>query len=334
MGGDGELAWRPMEPKDAGDWAVLLAAIRAVDRDWAYFTEQDLLEDFGDPDRDFARGSVAVYDGTTMVGYDVLAARSAADPVHEMEHQGGVHPAYRDRGLGGQLLGWAETAAVPLHRERHPGQPLALHGECVSGNAGAVALFAAHGYRPVRWFHAMVRDRSAALPGDPVPAGVEIVGYTPRHSRDARLIFNEAFRDHWGWTEATVESWEHFIGSRAFRPAFSFLACAGDEPLGLLIGHEYDAYNEAAGTRDLYVAVVGTRRAGRRRGIASALLARALTEARAAGFGSASLGVDADSPTGALGLYERAGFTVEHTTITQAKPLLEAGPAAADRQRV
>jgi hypothetical protein len=32
--------------------------------------------------------------------------------------------------------------------------------------------------------------------------------------------------------------------------------------------------------------------------------------------------VDADSPTGAVGLYERAGFTVMHTSITQAKPLL------------
>jgi len=32
--------------------------------------------------------------------------------------------------------------------------------------------------------------------------------------------------------------------------------------------------------------------------------------------------VDADSPTGAVGLYERAGFTVDHTSVTQSKPLL------------
>ncbi len=53
---------------------------------------------------------------------------------------------------------------------------------------------------------------------------------------------------------------------------------------------------------------------------------RALTGARAAGFTSASLGVDADSPTGALGLYQRAGFTVMLTSITHTKPLLAAQP--------
>jgi ribosomal protein S18 acetylase RimI-like enzyme len=73
--------------------------------------------------------------------------------------------------------------------------------------------------------------------------------------------------------------------------------------------------------RDLYIPLLGTRRAARGRGIASTLLARALTGAGAAGFTAASLRVDADSLTGALGLYERAGFTVEHTSITQLKHL-------------
>jgi ribosomal protein S18 acetylase RimI-like enzyme len=112
----------------------------------------------------------------------------------------------------------------------------------------------------------------------------------------------------------------------AFRPEFSFLAYGDGEPLGMVIGHEYDAYAEATGERDVYIPIVGTRRAGRGRGIASALLSRALTEARAAGFTNASLNVDADSPTGALGLYERAGFTVEHTAVTQVKQL----PGAVD----
>jgi mycothiol synthase len=60
----------------------------------------------------------------------------------------------------------------------------------------------------------------------------------------------------------------------------------------------------------------------RNEAFSSALLLRALTDARAAGFTSASLVVDADSLTGALGLYERVGFTVDHTSVTQSKPLL------------
>lgn len=82
------------------------------------------------------------------------------------------------------------------------------------------------------------------------------------------------------------------------------------------------------GKRDFYIPLVGTRRAGRKRGIATALLARALAEAQAAGFATASLTVDADSPTGALGLYQRVGFTVRDTWVAQFKPLLTAAQAS------
>jgi len=326
VGGDGAFVWRPIGPGDAKDWAGLLNAISAADRDWEYFSEQDLLEDFSDPYLDFAHGSVAVYHEGTMAGHGVLACRTSAEPVHEMRYHGGVHPAYRGRGLGGRLLDWAETAAIPLHQERHPGRPLSLSGPCLSHNAAALALFAARGYRPSRWFHGMTRDLSAAIPDVPAPAGVDVVGLTPDRWENARLIRNDAFRDHWGSTETPADAWAHFMEISALRPAFSFLAYSGGEPLGLVISHEYEAFNEATGRRDLYVALVGTRRAGRNRGIASALLLRALTGARAAGFASASLGVDADSPTGALGLYQRAGFTVELTSVTNTKPLRAARP--------
>jgi mycothiol synthase len=322
MSGDGVFSWRPIEPGDAGNWSALLAAIQVADQDWEFFTEQDLLEEFDDPHHDFARGSTCIHDDGTMVGYGVLLTRDSADPVHEMRFKGGIHPACRRRGLGGQLLDWAEATASTLHRELHPDRPLSLSGSCVAGNAGAVALYAAHGYRPVRSFYAMIRDLTADLPGIPAPAGVEIVGFTPERSENARLVRNEAFRDHWGSTETSAESWAQFMGSNAFRPAFSFLAYKEGEPVGFVIGHEYDAFAAATGTKDLYIALLGTRRSGRKRGIGSALLFRALSEARAAGFTSASLGVDADSLTGALGLYERAGFTIEHTSITQTKKLL------------
>lgn len=324
---------RALAPPDAAGWAELLAAIRGVDGGWEYFTAEQLLEEFTHPLRDFARGSLAVYDGAAMVGYGVLVSGSEADPVHEMRHDGGVHPAYRGRGIGSTLLAWAEEAAVPLHRERFPGRPLSLMGSCVSTNAGAAALFAAHGYQPVRWFHAMERDLAVPMPepGVPEPAvpgrvvpppGTEIVGYRPERSADARLVYNEAFRDHWGESEMSEKEWDHFTSLGAFRPALSFLAYSEGEAVGVIVGFEFGAYAEETGIRDLYIPLIGTRRAARKRGVASALLRKVLTEAKAAGFGQVSLKVDADSPTGALGLYQRAGFVVDHTDVAQAKPLL------------
>ena len=53
---------------------------------------------------------------------------------------------------------------------------------------------------------------------------------------------------------------------------------------------------------------VGTLPAHRGRGLATGLLAEVLRRASDAGYVSASLNVDTANPTGALGIYERAGF--------------------------
>ena len=42
---------------------------------------------------------------------------------------------------------------------------------------------------------------------------------------------------------------------------------------------------------------------------------------RTAGMSEAMLGVDADNPSGALHLYEKAGFVVHHRGVAYHKPL-------------
>jgi mycothiol synthase len=312
---------RPLAPGDAGEWAALLTAIEKADGSGEHASEQDLREAFGGPNQDFANGSIGIYDGRGMVGYGVLTCRSEADPAHDMRYEGGVHPSHRGRGLGGELLDWAERAAVPLHDGRFPGRPLSLSSGCLSSNAGAAALHEQRGYRPARWFHDMVRDLSAPIAQAVAPPGVAIAGYTPDMAEHARLIRNESFRDHWGSTETTAESWTHFLASGAFRPRFSFLAYQGPEPLGMLLGREHEAASAATGRRELYIALVGTRAAGRKRGIATALLNTAMSAARADGCDRAALGVDAGSLTGAVRLYERVGFTVDRTWTAYRKRL-------------
>jgi ribosomal protein S18 acetylase RimI-like enzyme len=322
MTGDAGIDWRPIERADAAAWSATLTEIQHADRDWEFLTEQDLLDEFGDPDHDFPRGSVAAFAGGTMAAFGTVTVRSAADPVHDMRYWGSVHPNWRQRGLGRRLLDWAEDAAVRLHREHFPGRPLSLSGSCLERNAAAAALYAARGYRPVRWFQAMTRDLETPLPDAPLAPDVQLIPFAPEVSEDARLIRNEAFADHWGSTETPARAWAHYLEAGTFRPGFSFLARAGGTPAGFVLSHEYEAYNEVIGRRDLHIALIGTRRAARGRGIASALLVRALAAGREDGFSSGSLVVDADSPTGAVGLYERAGFTVMHTSVTQAKSLL------------
>ena len=315
------LERRPLDARQVGAWAALLAAAEAVDHQEEHVSEQDLIGYLDDPDADYPRGSVAVYDGDLMIAFGLLFARTAAEPVHEMRLSGTVHPGYRGRGVGTDLLTWAERAAGPLHQERFPGQPMSLDGLYLARNSGAAELFSQHGYQPSRAFLRMSCDLTAGIAAGQVPAGVDIVGFTADRSEDARLVYNEAFRDHWGSTDFTTESWRHFIGSQAFRPVYSFLAYEGAVPLGLVLGHEYDSHAQATGQRELHVPTVGTRRVGRSRGIATALLTASLRAATADGLVSASLSVDSDSPTGAVGLYERVGFTTQDTWIVTRKAL-------------
>jgi mycothiol synthase len=322
MSDNGAFSWRPIEQGDIAAWAVMMTACADEDEALRRMSEQDLAELFSFPDLDFSTGSIAVFDGAAMVAGALLSTRPAADPVHEMRFEGEVHPVYRRRGLGGQLLDWVETAAVPLHEKRHPGHPLTLHGSSRLGSAAHDALFAAHGYQPVRWWHTMRIDLSAVPPAGSAPGGVQIAGFTADAMEDALQVRNEAFRDHWGSTQTSAESWARSLGQESFRPEFSYVAYAGGQALGIIISFEFRASTKATGTRDLYVGIVGTRRAGRNRGIASALLSRALADGKAAGFSTSSLDVDGDSLTGAVGLYERIGYTAERTHVTQAKDLI------------
>jgi mycothiol synthase len=322
MADDADLDWRPIERKDAAAWSAMLIDIQHADRDWEFLTQQDLLDEFGHPDHDYSRGSIGAFSGGAMAAFGTVTVRSEADPVHDMRYWGAVHPDWRQRGLGSRLLGWAEDAAVRLHRERFPGRPLSLSGSSLQHNPDAAALYAAHGYKPVRWFQVMSRDLKAPLPDVPPAPDVRVVPFSPEVSEDARLIRNEAFADHWGSTQTSAEAWAHHLTGGTIRPGFSFVAYVGSEPAGFVLSEEYEGYNEQIGGRDLFIGLVGARRAARGRGIASSLLVRALAEAREAGFSSGSLVVDADSPTGAVGLYERVGFTVKHTSVTQAKTLL------------
>ena len=70
-----------------------------------------------------------------------------------------------------------------------------------------------------------------------------------------------------------------------------------------------------------WLSSVFTRRPWRRRGLAAALISRSLALLRERGMTSAALGVDADNPSGALGLYESAGFAVHERFCAWRRPM-------------
>jgi mycothiol synthase len=321
MSAEAAVQWRPITVEDGAAWARLVLAIEESYGTEEYLGADDLVADLRDPDVDPERGTTAAFNQDGMIAYAGLRASPSVTGRHEMHLYGGVHPGHRRRGLGTRLLAWAEQAARPLHEARYGNRPLALSTHCPAGQDDAIALFAAAGYEQVRWFHFMSRDLTDAGPDDPAPEGARIVEYTAELSEVARRIRDEAFRDHWGSTATTAESWQHYVGYEALRPAFSAVAYLDDLPAGVLIAHEYDAFTEATGRRESYIATIGVTKAARGRGIASALIHWSLAAARSDGCTAATLHVDGESQTGALTLYERLGFATQSISVTLIKDL-------------
>lgn len=313
------LLRRPLRPEDEAAWAALAQALAEADGDDDMSTEGPLRESFTDPYRDYPRGSIAIFDSAVLAGFGVLCARPAASPAHDMRFYARVHPGYRGRGLGGELLSWAEATAPVLHSQRHPGRPLTVGGDCLASNAAAIALYSTRGYAPVHRTHTMVRDLSAIPAPVPPPDGVTISRYTPDRLLDALDVRNEAFRDHFDSTRTSEQAWRHkHAEASTFRPEHSFVADDGGTMIGVLLCHEYKVRPQAP---DLHLVLGAVRAAGRRRGITSALLAAVLRSARAGGYRTASSYVDADSLTGAVIVIERAGFAVAKTWVSYRKPL-------------
>lgn len=271
-----------------------------------------------DPARDILLAEV---DGE-VVAYARVFWQDLLEGGRQYECFGFVHPAWRRRGMGGAMLRHNEALQRTI-AAGHPGvEPKWLASEGIDADAGNRALLAANGYEAVRYFYDMVAPTLDGVEAPPMPDGVELRPVTREQYRVVWDAAAEAFRDHWGESEWTEEDWQRFIGEpENGDPRFWRVGWEGDQVAGVIMTTVPVEENERHGRSRVYVSSVSVRRPWRRRGLARALLARSLIAAREAGFTSASLGVDAASPTGATALYESLGFRPERTFTAWRKPL-------------
>ncbi|WP_027342284.1 GNAT family N-acetyltransferase [Hamadaea tsunoensis] len=303
----------PVRVDDATAWAQLISEAEVVDQTGEYYSAEDLTEEIESPMMDLEHGTRAVWDGEHLVAVAILHLGTSGEPYHRIFFDALVHPAYRRQGVGAQLVEWAVRVAPDLHAARFPGAPLQLHAEAAELNTDKGKLLARAGFAERRYFFTMVRDlHTDVTPPAPVD-GVRVAPFDFAYDEATLELRNTTFADHWGFTPMSAESWKQWAtGTRTFRPDLSYHAFdAAGVPVSFLLAHYFDANTEATGKREAYIGTIGTVRDWRRKGVASMLIARCLTDAKAQGYDEASLGVDADSPTGAVGVYEAAGFTVK-----------------------
>ncbi|GAB2630027.1 GNAT family N-acetyltransferase [Kribbella swartbergensis] len=313
---------RPIDKGDADAWAELLAAKEKVDQEGENYDAQDLIDELEDPHLDPALDTVGLWADGRMIAYGKVQGADAVVDIDRVRTEGTVHPQWRRRGIGTALMPWLINRAGEVHLAKHPDAPGEVTTSRISTNVGAERLFEKFGFAERRYFFDMKRPLDQPVPEVALPDGLRLVPFDPSMDEALRLAHNEVFLDHWGSTPKDPDSWKTwFTGARAFRGGSSYVVLDGDTIAAYVLGYEYEADTEVTGIRELYVGQVGTVKSYRGRGLARVTLAKVLTEAAEAGYQRCSLGVDADNPTGALGLYESLGFSVSSKWISYGLPL-------------
>jgi len=262
------------------------------------------------PTRDI---TIAELDGEVVA----VASREVVDTTdgfREFRLDGEVDPRFRRRGIGSALL------ADGMRRQRELQAIEAANGDAkppIFGSwtserqPGDIAILEAAGFEPIRYFFEMVRPHLDDIPERPLPEGLEI---RPIDVSLARAVWDadvEAFQDHWGGFDGSEEHLQRWLDNPNTDLSLWVVAFDGDQVAGGVLNAIDPDQNAALGIQRGWLGSVFTRRAWRRRGLASALIAESFRRLRDRGMTSAGLGVDGENPSGAFGLYEALGFEQE-----------------------
>ena len=310
-----DLTIRPPTLADAAAIADHLRAVEEVDQTGEHYSADDVVELLENPMIDPRKDWVLAEVAGEIVASTLLMPRAPADGVVDVAVVGEVHPAHRGRGIGSTLLPMMVARAQEYVAEQGEDLTAVLRAHAISDDPGAAGLFEALGFVPMRWNFLMEADLSRPASGEAadLPDGYAVHTWEGIDHDEIRAAHNAAFGGHhYGFTPWDAQMWEQWVsGSRAYRPALSLVARDADGAIAAYVQTaEYDAVAETTGAREAFVAKVGTTPGHRRRGLASALLARSLELYREHEFDRSALDVDSENPSGALGVYERAGFEV------------------------
>jgi mycothiol synthase len=333
--------WTVGEPGEA-DVAELTALLRRHEehgRGWAGASEDDLLLEVSTRGA-LTRDNVVLRDPDGLIrGWASAHDRAAGRMLLVVVVDHDLADDLADQ-VAAALFRWADGAAVRVGTER------GLEEQQIDSGAFAAderqhRWLADAGYEKVRTWWQMTRPVEAgesdldSETGEGVrirPVNREGSGMPDEDDlRTVHDILESAFADHFNSHEETFDEflfrlredpghrWDHW-----------WIAELVDEdtpePAGALVG----SVSEGTGGKPdgSYVEYIGVLQNARGRGVAKSLLATVIADAASRGRDRVGLEVDADSPTGADGLYVSMGWTT--TYITESWHRNVAVPAAGD----
>ena len=225
------------------------------------------------------------------------------------------------------LLDWLESRALAIARFREV-EETRLEILVDAEDSDLQAWMAAHGHRHVRTWDNMTRvvDPAETFPEPREGVVVRRVdthalgdGTTMPVADDLRTVhrmLEESFADHFNsYRESFPEFVQRLREDPGHRWDHWWLAELTDDgatvPVGALVGTHVESADGPDGSYVAYIGVLGTARG---RGVAKGLLHTAIADAASRGRDRVGLEVDADSPTGADGLYTALGWETRYVT--------------------
>ncbi|MEX2161751.1 MAG: GNAT family N-acetyltransferase [Anaerolineales bacterium] len=223
-----------------------------------------------------------------------------------------VHPDYLDKGVAEPLLDWLDERGR-LAVERTPADLRVSVQTFTPANTEALGgLLQSRDYKVIRHSFIMHVKLEGNLAPPVWPAGIELRPFVEeRHLEAAYRAYDESFSDHFGHVarplEVGLKRFRHmFIEDELYDPQLMFLAWEGAELAGISLCYPVSSEDPDMG----WLALLGVRRAWRKRGLGKALLLHTFAHFARMGKKKVGLGVDASNLTGALRLYENAGMYV------------------------
>lgn len=307
-----EVSWRTVQESDFDALHQLEREVSAQDHPHYVVSREEIADDFEMSFFDASRDSLLAEapDGTVLA-YGIVFVPPGQDTLVRSILPGAVRPIARGRGIGRQLFEWQVARGTEVLAASTKPLPGWLMTFVSDGVADAARLFERFGLSIRRYFLELRHDLDT-LADAPLDADLRIEQFGSEWSAATRDARNDAFRDHWGSQPTDEEGWDSFIARSIMRADLSCLAIGTRDGVEEVAGFVLVSVNpedwEGTGFSSAYIDLVGVRREWRGRGLAPALLAHSLRLVAADGLDKAVLDVDAESPTGALGLYTGLGF--------------------------
>jgi mycothiol synthase len=283
----------------------LINEIEAVDQIGWGTTEEELRADLTSPNYDVNQDGWIVEEPGRP---DRLIAEGWSVRIVNTERAwigARVHPAWRRRGLGSELLRRA------LARAAEQGARY-VDGDATGADTPAHAFLREHGFAPTKTWVEMRCPADRALDAPVWPAGYQVRPYS--EVQDAAMLtdaLNRGFIGHWENRERTVDEITHRLEGPSARPEGIFLAFG---PAGDVAGVCWADISEARNTREGapvgYINSLGVVPEHRRLGLGRALLLAGMGWLRANGQGAVDLDAMGDNEQ-ALPLYYSVGFAVK-----------------------